>query len=542
MWLRPGLAQEWLEMANRIRAQSPDRYGSPGASNNNSPYDPLAQVPYDSVSRPPMQPVPVTRPVNWPGSSVESGANVAQPAAPPVNSATGVKVWDPSGRYAGLANTAPQSVPQNAVPSSPSQYPPQQPVATPSQTMPASTAPQQPWWQQLTPNQQPVSSVAPEAVPVVNPPAAGSVNYNPVIQPVNASAVPPAGTQLATVPDLGAQNLQVFPSQPKELPDAQVAAKIGSEAVLMGDLKAMVSDALFRNKMQIPAEQREKVQEQFCRMMLKQIIETKLIYNDALHTIPKEALPKIEGDLNGEFDKVVLPKLLESHEATTVQELDRKMRERGSSLEFMRRCNFEKNMSQGWLQQKIKFKEEVPLSDVLGYYKSHMADYEFPTKARWEELMVPFVSFPDKAAAWAAIAQMGTAVQQGQPFAEVAKTSSQGLTASEGGQWDWTTKDSLASKQIDQAVFGLPVGTLSQIIETERGFHIVRVAERIEAGRKSFMEMQPEIKKQLKQERIQKQIDNYLSDIRQKTPIWTMYDDQPGGLEGVQQERRSVFE
>jgi hypothetical protein len=341
---------------------------------------------------------------------------------------------------------------------------------------------------------------------------------------------------------LGAQNLQVYPSETKDLPDAQTAAKIGDSIIMIGDLKAMASDHMFRNGINVPPELLEKAYEQAYRPLLKQLIETKLIYNDALHTIPKEALPKIEGDLNGEFDKTVLPKLLESHNASTLQELDAKMRARGSSLDFMRRTSFEKNMAQGWLQQKIKFKEEIPISDVIGYYQSHLADYEFPAKARWEELFVAFDRYPDKAAAWAAVAQMGTAIQQGQPFADVAKASSQGITASEGGQWDWTVKGSLSTKLIDEAIFSLPVGVMSQIFATERGFHIVRVIERTDAGKKGFIDIQPEIKKQLKQERLQKQIEGYLKEIRDKTPVWTMFDKEPGGLEGIKEERRSVFE
>src|SRR5690606_13315223 len=95
---------------------------------------------------------------------------------------------------------------------------------------------------------------------------------------------------------------------------------------------------------------------------------------------------------------------------------------------------------------------------------------------------------------------------------------------------------------LDEAIFGLPVGALSQILESDRGLHIVRVVERTEAGERSFMEVQPDIKKQLKQERIQKQVQEYLDQIRNETPVWTMYDKEPGGLEGIQQERRSMCE
>src|SRR5262249_1068759 len=159
--------------------------------------------------------------------------------------------------------------------------------------------------------------------------------------------------------------------------------------------------------------------------------------------------------------------------------------------------------------QQVKFDEPVPFGDVSGYYFEHHADYEFKAQARWEELMVSFDRFPDKGSAWATIANMGLAVQQGRPFAEIAKTQSQGVTAYNGGGYEWTTQGRLAAKGIDENIFALPVGALSKIITTDRGFHIVRVLERKPAGRKSFEETQAEITKKLKDDKRENQIKKY---------------------------------
>ena len=67
---------------------------------------------------------------------------------------------------------------------------------------------------------------------------------------------------------------------------------------------------------------------------------------------------------------------------------------------------------------------------------------------------------------------MGNQVFAGAPFAEVAKAGSDGVTAAAGGQRDWTNKGSLACQELDRALFGLPVGQLSPIIEGPTGFHI----------------------------------------------------------------------
>ena len=63
---------------------------------------------------------------------------------------------------------------------------------------------------------------------------------------------------------------------------------------------------------------------------------------------------------------------------------------------------------------------------------------------------------------------------------------SQDISATDGGVHSWTNKDSLVSEVLDEAIFTLPVGQLSQILEDKRGFHIVRVVERERSDGDSF--------------------------------------------------------
>ncbi len=330
--------------------------------------------------------------------------------------------------------------------------------------------------------------------------------------------------------------MQILPSPPKEFPDAQVAARIGTEVVLVGDLKALAGDTIAQRKLQIPPEQLDEVYKILSRQVLKQIIETKLVYNEAIHTIPQAGLTSMESKVNEYFDQEKLPEMMKTYEVGTRQELDAKLREHCSTIDRARRQFFERTVAQEWLRQQVKMDDEVPAADILGYYQQHLADYEYPAKARWEELMVRFDQFPSKQAAYSAIAQMGNQAMQGTPFADVAKRQSQGPTAADGGAYDWTTKGSLASKTIDQAIFALQVGAFSHILEDDRGFHIVRVLERKDAGRKSFVDTQVDIKKQLKEDRTKKQITEYIDGLRKKTPISTMYDNEPGGLDGPQKD------
>ena len=110
-----------------------------------------------------------------------------------------------------------------------------------------------------------------------------------------------------------------------------------------------------------------------------------------------------------------------------------------------------------------------------------------------EKMLVRFDGFPSKqeaCVAWAAWATRCCGV----PLRAVVQRQSQGIDAKDGGYHDWTTRASLASEVLDQAIFTLPVGRLSERLEDSEGFHIVRVVERTEAGRVPFEQTQVDIK------------------------------------------------
>ena len=70
---------------------------------------------------------------------------------------------------------------------------------------------------------------------------------------------------------------------------------------------------------------------------------------------------------------------------------------------------------------------------------------------------------------------------------------------------------------------------MSAILDDGSALHIVRVIERTDAGRTPFIEAQVGIRNQLQDERRTRQMEEYLATVRDRTPVWTIFDDEPGG-------------
>jgi len=307
---------------------------------------------------------------------------------------------------------------------------------------------------------------------------------------------------------------------------ALVVARVGSEVVLESDLltpKAI--EWLEGVSAGLTAEQIRELRLQICRQVIDPHVETLLVFNDALREIPGDKLPDVRRSVDKAFDETILPQLVQEAKVATALEYERSLRAKGQSLDRMRKQFFERGLAQEWLRKNSGADEEIPHGDLIAWYQNNLADFEYPARARFESLTIKTAGQRSRQEAWDILAGMGNEVLAGRPFAEVAKARSEGPTAKSGGAFDWTCRGSLASKPLDEAIFSLPVGELSTIIEDGTGLSIVRVIERQDAGRTPFLEAQVQIRQTLRDERRRKQQESYLARLRAQTPVWTVFDE-----------------
>lgn len=315
---------------------------------------------------------------------------------------------------------------------------------------------------------------------------------------------------------------------------ARIVAIVNGEPILAGDVLGPINQMIQERMESLTEEQRASVRpeelEQFKEQALKQslpgLIDVKIVYLEFLRNVPADRRPEMEEMLAKNYYEYQMETDLKEAGVNTRAELDMQLRKIGSSLDKKKQRFVEQMVAYQQIQRNIKSDEEVTHLQMLDYYNEHSQDYHKPARAKWEQLMVKYSEFPNRQAAWDAMAAMGNQVLRGAPLDAVAKRSSQGVKASSGGQYDWTSKGSLKNETIDQAIFSLPVGELSPILESEEGYHIVRVTEREEEGMVPFTKAQIEIKEQIKKDRKKEQMEAYIKGIKEKAQVWTIFDNQ----------------
>jgi hypothetical protein len=403
----------------------------------------------------------------------------------------------------------------------PAAYPP--PMATPPvSTPPVATPP---------------AGIAPPSASASDlgyrPPAPPAGGTNPVLaDPFGGMSAPAGGYPTTNVSGVGPKVTQ-FPlekaafevPQEQELMATKVLARVGGEVILAGEVLSSVDSYLARGGHDIHAPEVLAQRNMLVKMRLNQLIELRAVLHEARRKIPADAFEKAIERFDEDFDKNVVPQMLKDRKLADMAALEESLKKEGTTLARTRRDFAETVLFKSWLQQSAEYSKQVTHEEMLEHYQKHIADYEFIAECKWEQLTARFDKFPSKAEAYQNLAHWGNEIILGRPWAEVAKKHSQGVTASQGGAFSWTKKGSLVSKQIDEAIFSLPVGSLSPILEDETGFHIVRAVERKDGGRTPFTEAQGAIKKSILEERSEAARKEYVAKIRKNAIVWNAFDD-----------------
>lgn len=106
----------------------------------------------------------------------------------------------------------------------------------------------------------------------------------------------------------------------------------------------------------------------------------------------------------------------------------------------------------------------------------------------------------------------------GADFAEVAEQKSEGPSGPRGGDLGTFGRGRMVPA-FEEVAFSLAEGDISQVVETQFGFHIIQVTDKIEAGTVPVEEVTQDIRQYLSQEKQAEALDSYVSELRDNANI-----------------------
>lgn len=114
-------------------------------------------------------------------------------------------------------------------------------------------------------------------------------------------------------------------------------------------------------------------------------------------------------------------------------------------------------------------------------------------------------------------------LDKGADFIEVANQKSDGPSAKNGGDLGFFTRGQM-TPEFEKAAFALPVGGISDVVETEFGYHIIHIEEKKAAKRLRYDDVKLDLGSYIYQKRMKDRYDAFVADLRKKADVKILVD------------------
>ena len=257
--------------------------------------------------------------------------------------------------------------------------------------------------------------------------------------------------------------------------------------------------------------------------------------------------PDTPADKRKEIDKIVMDGLIgtellfQKAKAASIEvpqaDIDRtltqtkeNMGEEGLAAELAKRKMVPEDLSnlvrqnmmiQKMIQETVIGPLQVTDAEMKQFYDEHLAEMAEPESVEASHIMVksaPADPADKKAEARKKIDGALARAKSGEDFAAVAKSVSEDGSAANGGSLG-SVRRGQTPPAFESAAFGLGVGQMSGVVESQFGLHIIKVTAKHPAGTAPFEKAKPRIGEFLKQQKSQKAIEQLVDSLRSAAKV-----------------------
>jgi peptidyl-prolyl cis-trans isomerase SurA len=183
-------------------------------------------------------------------------------------------------------------------------------------------------------------------------------------------------------------------------------------------------------------------------------------------------------------------------------------------------------MRNGMLTQEVIRREvgshiNIPNEEVKQYYDAHPQEFTRPEQVEIAEI---FLSTEGKSPEEIESVQkkaedLRNRVMKGDDFNEIAKRYSEGSTAKDQGGDLGTFKRGALAPQLEDVVFKMEKGQVTDVIQTKTGFEILKVEAHFQAGLQPMDKVESEIMNKLYMSKMQPTMRTYLAELREESYV-----------------------
>jgi len=294
------------------------------------------------------------------------------------------------------------------------------------------------------------------------------------------------------------------------VPEGGKAADVNGTAITVADFERQL--AMFQKQVmqgqagQLPEALRQRLKDQ----VIQKMVGDELLYQEAVkkgHSIDNKSVDNEMVRIKGQFkdDKQYQAQLKAS--GHTEENLRNQIHRQASISQL--------------IKKEIVPKIDIKPEEIKQYYDNNMDKFRRPERVRAQHILMKTEqgdSEEKKAEARKKLEALHKRILAGEDFSALAKEHSQGPSNVRGGDLGFFTRGRMV-KSFEDVAFKLAPNEVSDIVETQFGYHLIKVLEHQAENNPPYDEVQPKIKSLLFNQHIQKQLEPFVKSIREKSKV-----------------------
>lgn len=322
--------------------------------------------------------------------------------------------------------------------------------------------------------------------------------------PVTAQAAPAAKESAAKPVEPSEKPITAVTNQSPE----DTVAKVGATIITRKELERAFSVLVAQNRIQ-PATTPEAVKEAR-KAALEQLIFADLIYQQGLKTAPDDLEKQVEFRMAQNKGKFGSP-----------AEFEAALKDSGVTEKDLAEISRKDIVISNYIEKNIVPSITVTDEEIKKFYDENKAGLGEEPQVKASHILIgvdssatPEVKAKAKEKAEAILKEL----KAGKDFAAAAKADSTCPSKDQGGDLGFFGKGQMVP-QFEQTAFALKPGEISEVVETQFGYHIIKLTEKKAAEAPQFDELKEKIATFLKGQKTQKAVYDYVTKLRKETKV-----------------------
>jgi peptidyl-prolyl cis-trans isomerase C len=306
--------------------------------------------------------------------------------------------------------------------------------------------------------------------------------------------------------DAGAPTQPAAPPKPvpAQLPD--VVARVNGEDVKKADFERMIKTMEAQAKQQIPPDRRDEI--------LRGALDRLVIYTLLSQESAKRGIKVADTEIDQKIDG--LRKQFPNPEA-----FSKALADRGMTLESLKH-DARADLSVNKLMDAELATEAAPTDEeVKTFYEKNPDRFKEGEKVRASHILIRVDQKAPPAEKQKARSEIDAVLKQakaGGDFAQLAQKHSQDGSAAQGGDLNYFTREQMVP-EFSKVAFELKPGEVSDVVETQFGYHIIKVVDHQAARTVPFEQVNPQLKQYLGEQKKRQHADTFIDGLKKKSKI-----------------------